>query len=343
MLRVFERFRIGLCLFVLAPLTARAEILIDTVLVGNKGNAPDQLWPSNNPTKLLFGSVDYRYRIGTTEVTNAQYTAFLNAKATSDSLGLYDTEMDSSRGGITRSGVSGSYSYATKANMADKPVNLVSWYDAIRFSNWLHNGQGSGDTETGAYTILGGTPEPSNGLEITRNPGAKWFLTSEDEWYKAAYYQPALNESDTDKYWLYPTGSNSEPTVAKVNTVGDIINPETKVANYDQAADWNGQNGNVTTVGTAGPLSESYYGTSDQGGNVWEWNESKLESFRGTRGGSFVLNFFSMQSSTRQFAGPNTGRVDLGFRVASVPEPGALCLGIAGSSLLWMFRKRLRK
>ena len=30
-----------------------------------------------------------------------------------------------------------SIGFATRANMADKPVNFVSWYDAIRFANWL--------------------------------------------------------------------------------------------------------------------------------------------------------------------------------------------------------------
>ena len=38
------------------------------------------------------------------------------------------------------------------------PVNYVDFYDALRFANWMNNGQGNGDTETGAYTLLGGTP-----------------------------------------------------------------------------------------------------------------------------------------------------------------------------------------
>ena len=87
-------------------------------------------------------------------------------------------------------------------------MNYVTWYDAIRFANWLHNGQGSGDTETGAYTLLGNaTPTPSNGPSITRNPGATWFLPSENEWYKAAYHNPAANS-----YSLYPTSSHTVPT-----------------------------------------------------------------------------------------------------------------------------------
>ena len=135
--------------------------------VGNVGNANDPL------TGTLYGGVSFGYYIGATEVTNAQYAAFLNAKAASDPLGLYNASMGSdARGGITQSGVSPNFSYAPKTNMANKPVNYVSWYDSIRFANWLHNGQGSGDTENGSYTLLGGTAEPSNGLSITREPGA---------------------------------------------------------------------------------------------------------------------------------------------------------------------------
>jgi hypothetical protein len=69
-------------------------------------------------------------------------------------------------------------------------VTYVSFFDALRFSNWLNNGQGLGDTETGAYTRLGGTATPSNGTTVTRNGSANTFLTSENEWYKAAYYSP---------------------------------------------------------------------------------------------------------------------------------------------------------
>lgn len=63
----------------------------------------------------------------------------------------------------------------------------MSYFDALRFVNWLHNGQGDGDTETGAYTLLGGTPTPSNEL-VGRNPGAQIFLPTDAEWYKAAFY-----------------------------------------------------------------------------------------------------------------------------------------------------------
>ena len=45
---------------------------------------------------------------------------------------------------IQRSGSSGSYTYSVAADWANRPVNYVSWGDAARFANWLHNGQPTG-------------------------------------------------------------------------------------------------------------------------------------------------------------------------------------------------------
>jgi formylglycine-generating enzyme required for sulfatase activity len=316
---------------------ARA-VTIPTVPVGNAGNAGEF------QSQGTFGAVAYEYRIGTTEVTNAQYAEFLNAKAASDPLELYTTNMDSdARGGITRSGSDGSYTYTAKTDMGNKPVNWVSWYDAIRFSNWLHNGQGSGDTETGAYTLLGFDIEPSNGLSITRNVGATWFLTSEDEWYKAAYHQPSAQGGDSDDYWLYPTASNTAPTIATANSVGDISNPGANVANYSSGADWNSLNGNVTTVGSAGVMSDSFYGTADQGGNVSEWNEALIEGAdRGLRGGTHFSGSSSMRSSSLGQEVPTGEIYYIGFRVATVPEPSTAVLAILACVLMWVLRKRFK-
>src|SRR3954453_19012233 len=109
-------FAIAFALFY--PRAAQA-ITIETVPIGNPGNAgesqPSQ--PSQGHAGGIFGRVTTDYRIATTEVTNAQYVAFLNAVAAADPSGLYNSQMGStSRGGITRSGSAGSFTYSVKPN-----------------------------------------------------------------------------------------------------------------------------------------------------------------------------------------------------------------------------------
>lgn len=309
-------------------------ISIETVLVGNPHNAPDHDYHipyfQQGPNDGGRGSVGYNYEIGKYQVTNAEYSEFLNAVAVTDPNFLYSGGMNNhTQGGILRHGTSGNYSYTPKPNMANKPVNYVTFWDAARFTNWLHNGQPSGaqddsTTEDGAYP-LGGVRVPDN-LSVFRNVGAKWFLPNEDEWYKAAYHQPASQGGDSDDYWMFPTASNVQPVVAFANSVGDISNPGSNVANYHSTANWNGTtNGNVTTVGSAGPLSESYYGAADLAGNVWDWQETivytsiNIRDLDGRRvwGGSFTNNpsNFRADHNVHHFEAPEY-RNTLGFRVA---------------------------
>ena len=190
----------------LVSFSTSAAISIDTVPVGDAGNANDSTG---------FGGVSYDYRIGTHEVTNSQYTAFLNAKAaTSDPHSLYNSQ----HGFLHRRGnykaARWQFTYSTKSGFEDKPVNFVSFWDAARFANWLTNGQGSGDTETGMYN-LGGVKNPSNST-VTRQldfgSGQNGVaVASENEWYKAAYYDPTLN-SGSGGYFDYATQSDTAPT-----------------------------------------------------------------------------------------------------------------------------------
>ncbi|MEO0511163.1 MAG: SUMF1/EgtB/PvdO family nonheme iron enzyme [Verrucomicrobiota bacterium] len=165
----------------LAATASHATINIDTVFVGDAGNPND----SSNLTGD-HGGVSYGYHIGTYEVTNSQYTAFLNDMAKTDTYNLYNSSMGSSiHGGISRTGSSGSYTYSVKSGFGDKPVNYVSFWDAARFSNWLT----TGGTETGVYN-LGGTENSTITRDATAWVNGGVAIASENEWYKAAYYQP---------------------------------------------------------------------------------------------------------------------------------------------------------
>jgi sulfatase modifying factor 1 len=313
--------RLFVLLVLFFSLPARA-VTIDWVPIGNPGNAPDTL---TNCLAAGCGSVSYGYFIGEYEVTNAQYAEMLNAKAASDPLGLYDSQMgtDAIAGGITQSGVSGSYSYSVKAGFENKPVTYVSFYDALRFANWLNNGQGSADTETGAYTLFGGTPTPSNGPSVTANRDAKIFLPSENEWYKAAYYSPA------GVYFTYATGTNS--VIGCVEPSADTGNS----ANCDHVVDA------PTNVG-AYALSRSPYGTYDQDGNAFEWTEQiDVASSRSIRGGSWVIGYGYLAAFQFYHANPANAASYIGFRVASlVPEPDAGWLGM--SAVLGLALRRMR-
>jgi formylglycine-generating enzyme required for sulfatase activity len=312
------------CLTLLSA--SAAQITIETVPIGNPGNAGNAADTGDE------GAVSYNYRIGTYEVTNAQYAEFLNAKAASDPLGLYNTSMSGVFGGITRTGLDGSYSYTASAGRESKPVNYVSWYDAIRFANWLHNGQAGGDTETGAYTLgalnLDGTPV--DGDAITRNGGAIWFLTSEDEWYKAAYHK---NDGVTGNYFAYPTSSDTAPTA-------ELPPGGSNSANYFPA---------VGDLSDAGAYTESGspYDTFDQGGNVAEWNET-LETFIGStrqlRGGAWDDGAFRLEALWRDLGPPTYEDRAAGFRVATVPESSTLALaGGAAAGLLIAAASRRRR
>jgi formylglycine-generating enzyme required for sulfatase activity len=292
-----------------------AAVTIDWSPVGNAGNAADTTG---------FGAVSYSYYIGTKDVTASQYVEFLNAKdpGGTNLLGLYNSNMsDATYGGINFNDLNLTGSkYTVISGRGDHPANFINWYDAVRFANWLNNGQGNGDTESGAYALLGGTPTPSNGLSITRNAGATVFLPSENEWYKAAYYDPG-----TSSYFQYPTSSYAAPTASG----------PTGLANH---ANYNNAVGNLTDVG-AYTGTTSPYGAFDMGGNVFQWNEAIINGVgRGIRGGAFVFDATYMVSSSPRFNDYPTDDAQnyLGFRVASiVPEPSSIALGgIALAGLL---------
>ena len=334
---------LGVFTLLLSPAIAAQAITVDMVTVGNAGNLADTTG---------YGAVNYAYQIGKYEVTAAQYTAFLNAVATSaDPYGLYNASMGTSDGCMIQQTYSnGSFSYNVAADYVNRPVNYVSWGDAARFCNWLSHGQPNsgaeelGTTEDGSYRLNGATTE-SELLGVTRKDGATYVIPSENEWYKAAYYDPNKNGVGKAGYWRFPTMHDVAP---------DNVYPSSGT-NSANCCSSNGAyvlNGPpyTTPVGSF-YNSKSAYGTLDQGGNVWEWNEAviyvapPLPLFtHGLRGGSFYYWPGATASTYRTTAGYAAGDSDdAGFRVAYVPEPGAIVLIFSAAILLAIFGKpRLR-
>ena len=303
----------------------------DFVLIGDPGNAPDAAAYCIAPD---CGSVPVNYYIGRYEVTNLEYAAFLNAVAKADPNGLYHPSMGSdARGGITRSGSSGNYSYAVKNGRDYEPVVFVSFWDAARFANWLHNGQptgaqNAGTTEGGAYSLA---PSAIAANSVTRNPGALAFVPSENEWYKAAYYDAGLLH-----YFVSPTSTDlavlhgPPPGGANTANVWEGTYAVTGSATFDSNFDY------LTGVG-AYAQSPSPYGTFDQAGNVWEWTETidpATPANRGYRGGGWDDNPAYVAKTIAVSIDPTDETYDFGFRVATVPEPGQLLLALTGALVL---------
>lgn len=304
---------IAACAVAMITSSAQAQLHIPLTNIDKAGNAADTTG---------YGAVDYNYRIGTTAVTNAQYAAFLNSAAKSDPYGLYHTSMNNYYGGITRTGTAGSYSYTVKEGRGNNPVNYVSFLDAARFSNWLTNGgNDSASTESGMYIIVQHSTA-SYSLVSDRNrhawAGGGYAIATEDEWYKAAYYNLA-----DDVYTKYATGDTIDTTQASYNN-----------SNY-----------NIVAGDAYAPEQNGTYGMM---GNVQEWNEGSFTEFeviyRIIRGGTYTSRDYALESSDRsQYTHVAWEYSNTGFRIATlipVPEPSTYAGIIAALALGFVVLRR---
>ena len=307
------------------------QINVETVPVENAGNAPDA------PTGL--GTVNYTYSIGKYEVTIKQYTDFLNSVASTSTnnwiVNLWNPEMQSNVNiaGVARTGNGTSINPYVYSAIGDdtRPIACVSWFDAARFCNWMHNGGNiNSSTETGAYDLNGSTT-----VVVPKNSAAKWYIPTENEWYKAAY------SKRDGGYWLYATQSNTRP--------GTMMGGYYNNANYryfSGGKTYYAANGSsawapisyTTSVGAFG--SPSSWGTHDQSGNLYEWVD--VSGGPAARGGSWFdweESRLSSMSKIGEFAYNESPYI--GFRVAKniTPEPakGILTLEVShGISSNWV-------
>jgi formylglycine-generating enzyme required for sulfatase activity len=296
---------------------AKPLVTIETVPVRNPHNSKDK--------ETGYGAVAHEFAMGKFDVTVAQYAAFLNAKADVppnkvieelwciEMSGVNKRNKPEKPGPlITRTG-SGTaadpykYEVAVSAEWGkrsgDRPICWVTWFDAARFANWINNGATkSADTEKGAYTLPNYMAE---GI-VKKNPTAHWWIPSEDEWYKAAYYDPMMPSGGG--YHLYPTRSNDVP---------HMTNPPGP-ANSANFNNFNSKRGNVLTPGGAYVLSPSAYETFDQGGNVWQWTDGVYHSNRIVRGGSYSYGITPLRKTIRRDYQPGFYEDDdTGFRLAT--------------------------
>jgi formylglycine-generating enzyme required for sulfatase activity len=283
---------VGIFVLLITGSSLRAQsISMSYVTVGNPDNAAD------SATGSLYGSVSYTYDIGEYDVTDSQYATFLNDvdPTGANTLALYSPQGDAEYGVTFNSAATNGSKYSVIPGYANMPVVDVDYWDTLRFVNWMNNGEGNASTETGAYTLLGGTPTPGNSSSLLSNPqhnaGATVWLPSENEWYKAAYYDPA-----NGTYSTYATQSDTAPG----NTIGNSANE----ANYNngvysvtQSSGYNDSQNYLTAVGSFTD-SASYYGTFDQSGDVYNW-EATTSPYPVLRGGYWNYDSSIMSSSAR--------------------------------------------
>ncbi len=334
----------------LAGMTQIADaVTIDWVTVGDPGNTGETLVYSG--TAMTFGAVSKEFRIMKYEWTNSLYVDFLNAvdpQGTNPN-SIWNPNMGSNaRGGITNIGITDGGRYAFKTNMGDKPVNYVNWFDAARVANWLHNGaqtygtsdaSASAPQNSGAYTL--GTA--TSGTSPAKNSGAQFYIPTENQWYKAAFYKGSGANAG---YWDYATQSDTTPTAVTADATGiGSAGSAGNFANRTFGAVWNGQVGNVTTVGTNG--GPSAYGAFDMSGNLSEWNDlaEAAESSRGVRGGDFGNGgATTLWSAYRITTSATVESGVIGFRLVAVPEPSTYAMALAGLACGgYLLRRRRRR
>jgi hypothetical protein len=253
---------------------AAGGINIEFVSIGNAGNAADTRIMNDGTTG--YGAVGYEYLIGKYEITNAQWDAFISVA------------------GVPTGNPADAYDDSATYPGDQQPTNNVSWYEALQFCNYLT----SGDKSKGVYQFNGNNANPGDFLGVDRAAaqaayGNIYFLPTEDEWYKAAYYK-----SDGSGYSIYASGLDIKPIA-------------------DEG--WNYAGGEYDFPWDVGTGTMEQNGTLDMMGNVYEWNETLIGSFRGIRGGASNSSGDDIASWDRSALGePFKEYGPVGFRVASL-------------------------
>ena len=209
------------------------------------------------------GAVDYEYRISRTEVTSGQYVEYLNARI--DAGFPASTIRVPRLGGVIYDFVNNQWITRTGGEML--PVGGVTWQDAAIYMNWLHNGKGAdtADFMSGAYDVstfgtVPGDPRARTD-QSARSPGAKYWIPSHDEWFKAAHWDPNKNGPNQGGYWEFSHTSDTQP-IPGLPGVGET---SADLAIDDEAA--------FMIPLESYPDSRSPWGLLDVSGGGAEWTE----------------------------------------------------------------------
>ncbi|WP_395692577.1 hypothetical protein [Nocardioides sp.] len=328
-------------------------VTVRTVQVGKPGNPAvgvvpftDAIYascadaPTTGPDCVSIGGVDHRYGIAELETTVGQWVTFLNTvdPRGRDAHRLWTRSQGSTawpgygqvdRVRHARPGTH--YRVAAKA-WADKPYGFATFLSAARFVNSLDNGTVLSRSRAHRHGVRYVTyrvrlsPRTERGMYDLRDPAATrsrqsgFVVPSQDEWVKAAYYDP--DGGGTLSYWKYPTnpgvfgdGSATAPHPTALDySTGDVVNRRDQPlagfrASGQPAPTWcppaaQLSGGGCSTVNPFGMGASAYakafvgslatvgqartrspWGTLDQGGNAVEWTDTITPPPSGRDGG----------------------------------------------------------
>ncbi|MCH8271521.1 MAG: SUMF1/EgtB/PvdO family nonheme iron enzyme, partial [Planctomycetes bacterium] len=288
-----------------------------------------------------IGRVDYVYRIAKLEITTDQWLEYANVFSPREggrfftSPAHWGANPDPSYTGPGRR-------WTLIPGQGQTPVAGISWQEAARYANWLHNDKSTDPSaiENGAYDTSTWGFDPLTGRRTDGNKlsDANFWIPSYDEWLKAVHYDPNKNGPGQEGYWLFPHSSD-DLIVPGLPGVG-----ETSAGWIDPLSPW------VEWQIPLGayPESISPWGLLDASGGVREmidtWvhpNGSRQEKFLdGAAAGDLGWDLKDRADVWGGSRPLHTSHPHVGFRIASsVPSPGT---GILLVLALTLFVRRRR-
>jgi formylglycine-generating enzyme required for sulfatase activity len=320
---------------------------IEFVTIGSPGNAPWQgsTPPNPNDRAIGRGSVNYEYRIGRFEVTTAQWAEFFTA--------AYDRPANDRIphllppdhwGAQPAAGVNGGTRYIVPAGKEMLPVGDISWRMAAIFCNWLCNDKRTDRAAflSGAYDVSTfGYFQVSFTDQVTRSPGAKFFIPTWDEWLKAAHYDPNKNGQAQGGYWQYSITSDTVPIGGRPPGWPGSSGRGQVNAGWADGSQYSVQLGAYPTV-------QSPWGLLDTGGATTEWTEGVVTFSGGDNYRIFEGSWWTDGSPENDWIGsrggtdlPSIPTFEHGFRIAAaIPSPSVSGVCAFAATVWCRTRKR---
>jgi formylglycine-generating enzyme len=256
--------------------------------------------------------VDYDYEIMVTNVTNAQYTAYLNEALASGAVSLGAVEVEAGEKVWVEEGVGGYY--------PGDPFDGYKHEEEIRAGNKLYFPL----EEEGLRIRFGG--QTFSTLEAYANHPATmvtwfgadaycdyygWRLPLEVEWEKAARGSELVDGRGLPFPWGTEIAGNNANYYSSFDLYEKLSG---KLGNTTPVGLYNGQTyDGYETLDSASP-----YGLYDMAGNVWQWvgDDYPKQHYRHLRGGSFYSYEVDLRVWKFNSAGPQYYSPAAGFRCA---------------------------